>query len=186
MEEKKFYIFFNDEAQGPFSERGLEMLFTQKRITSVTLVCSEDDQNWISYSDFLKNRPVVAEQSRSPVISEVHQNNPEQSPVAAQRPSIKATDIKETKIPFTSLVVEAFSICGRLIIILAIVFAAIFFFAGIMSKDTFSFSMSLLGAIGIFLGSLIYGGIFIAIANIVQCQLVSVDLLKKLVEQTRK
>ena len=55
-----------------------------------------------------------------------------------------------------------------------------------LREDTFSFSMSLLGAIGIFLGSLIYGGIFIAIANIVQCQLVSVDLLKKLVEQTRK
>lgn len=52
MEEKKFYIFSNGEAQGPFSERGLELLCAQKRITGETLICSEGNQNWMPYSDF--------------------------------------------------------------------------------------------------------------------------------------
>ncbi|MCD8061925.1 MAG: DUF4339 domain-containing protein [Akkermansiaceae bacterium] len=178
----KFYILSEGKAQGPFSERGLEMLCSQKRITGASLICQEGDQNWITYSEFLKNRPVMIEETSVPVSLEPQRDNH----LISQEQSQQTTDIKEVKIPFTSLVVEAFSIFGRLIIILSIVLAAAFFLFGIMSKNAVTFPIAILGAIGIFFGSLIYGGAFIAIANVVQCQLTSITLLKKIVEQTRK
>ena len=104
MEEKKFYIFSNGEAQGPFSERGLELLCAQKRITGETLICSEGNQNWMPYSDFLKNRPVM-----------INESIPEEA--VSQTVS---QGFQEVKIPFTSMTVQAFGVMGGIIIILSI------------------------------------------------------------------
>ena len=170
MEEKKFYIFSNGEAQGPFSERGLELLCAQKRITGETLICSEGNQYWMPYSDFLKNRPVM-----------INESIPEEA--VSQTVS---QGFQEVKIPFTSMTVQAFGVMGGIIIILSILAAVVVFIFGVMSKNAVALPIAILWAVGIFLGSLLYGGVFIAIANIVQCQLRSVDLLKKLVEQMKK
>lgn len=170
MEEKKFYIFSNGEAQGPFSERGLELLCAQKRITGETLICFEGNQNWMPYSDFLKNRPVM-----------INESIPEEA--VSQTVS---QGFQEVKIPFTSMTVQAFGVMGGIIIILSILAAVVVFIFGVMSKNAVALPIAILWAVGIFLGSLLYGGVFIAIANIVQCQLRSVDLLKKIVEQTKK
>lgn len=84
------------------------------------------------------------------------------------------------------MTVQAFGIMGGIIIILSILAAVVVFIVGIMSKNAVALPMMMLWAVGIFFGALLYGGVFIAIANIVQCQLRSVDLLKKIVEQTKE
>ena len=93
---------------------------------------------------------------------------------------------QEVKIPFTSMTVQAFGVMVGIIIILSILAAVVVFIFGVMSKNAVALPIAILWSVGIFLGSLLYGGVFIAIANIVQCQLRSVDLLKKLVEQMKK
>jgi len=182
MDEKKFYIFSDGEAQGPFSERGLELLCAQKRITGETLVCLEGEQNWTPYSDFLKNRSATVNESFSSenIPQAISQNR------RAKASFSDSQSFQEVKIPFTSMTVQAFGIMGGIIIILSILAAVVVFIVGIMSKNAVALPMMMLWAVGIFFGALLYGGVFIAIANIVQCQLRSVDLLKKIVEQTKE
>lgn len=178
MDEKKFYIFSDGEAQGPFSERGLELLCAQKRITGETLICLEGEQNWAPYSDLLKNRPMAVNESS--LAENISQEGSRKSSSSGSQ------SFQEVKIPFTSMTVQAFGIMGGIIIIISILAAVAVFIVGIMSKSAVALPIMILWAVGIFFGALLYGGVFIAIANIVQCQLRSVDLLKKIVEQTRK
>lgn len=93
---------------------------------------------------------------------------------------------QEVKIPFTSMTVQAFRCNGRDYYHSFHPSRGGCFIFGVMSKNAVALPIAILWAVGIFLGSLLYGGVFIAIANIVQCQLRSVDLLKKLVEQMKK
>ncbi len=182
MDEKKFYIFFNGETQGPFSERGLEMLCSQKRITGVTLICSKDDAKWIPYSDFLKNRPVTVEEKSAavPIVG---------TPKAIERRESKKSfkigmGLDEEKVPFSSLTIAVFSIVGGVIIIFSMFGAALF----LLSTDSVPFALvtRLIITLGIFVSGVLSGGILIALASLMQCQLRSVDLLKKIVEQTKK
>ena len=131
MEEKKFYIFSNGEAQGPFSERGLELLCAQKRITGETLICSEGNQNWMPYSDFLKNRPVM-----------INESIPEEA--VSQTVS---QGFQEVKIPFTSMTVQAFGVMGGIIIILSILAAVVVFIFGVMSKNAVALPIAILWAV---------------------------------------
>lgn len=182
MEEKKFYIFFNGEAQGPFSERGLEMLCSQKRITGVTLVCSDDDQNWIPYSEFLKNRPVKVEEKPVPI-------SPTSTPKTVEKPEPKKffkieTGIDEGKIPFSSFTIAAFSVVGAIIVIFSILLSVGFLL--IANPLLLPLPERLIISLGIFVGGSMSGGVLIALASIMQCQLKSVDLLNKLLEQIKK
>lgn len=182
MEEKKFYIFFNGEAQGPFSERGLEMLCSQKRITGVTLVCSDDDQNWIPYSEFLKNRPIKVEEKPVPI-------SPTSTLKTVEKPEPKKffkieTGIDEGKIPFSSFTIAAFSVVGAIIVIFSILLSVGFLL--IANPLLLPLPERLIISLGIFVSGSMSGGVLIALASIMQCQLKSVDLLNKLLEQIKK
>lgn len=182
MDEKKFYIFFNGETQGPFSERGLEMLCAQKRITGVTLICSEDNKKWIPYSDFLENRPVTAEEKPVPI-------SMASTPKAIERTKSKKSfkigmGSDEEKVPFSSLTISVFSTVGAVIIIFSMCGAALF----LLSTGSVPFALvtRLIITLGIFVSGVLSGGILIALASLMQCQLMSVELLNKLVEQAKK
>lgn len=184
MEEKKFYIFFNGEAQGPFSERGLEMLCSQKRITGVTLVCSDDDQNWIPYSEFLKNRPIKVEEKPVPI-------SPTSTPKTVEKTEPKKffkieMGIDEEKVPFSSFTIAAFSVIGAVIVTISICAAILFLLSDVATANGFGAVIGVIIALGIFVSGSVSGGVLIALASIMQCQLKSVDLLNKLLEQIKK
>jgi hypothetical protein len=52
---KKFYYFGNG-VEGPFTTKALELLAEQGVISTQTQVCSMDDQQWLTYQEFLEKQ----------------------------------------------------------------------------------------------------------------------------------
>jgi hypothetical protein len=52
MDDMKFFVWLNDQQQGPFSERTIQKMLAEKQITKDTLICPEGgDLDWIPAKD---------------------------------------------------------------------------------------------------------------------------------------
>jgi hypothetical protein len=50
----KFFVWLNDQQEGPFDERAIQKMLSEKRITKDTLICPEGgDLDWIPVKDLL-------------------------------------------------------------------------------------------------------------------------------------